>query len=158
MAKVTVPGLKNSQGMKSFELLADGDYLLECSKCEIKAPKSDPEGRTADVWNFAFNVLEGPPQKDGKLAKNRKHMEWVTILKDVHPSYKPSWDDPESGESQFAVDQLKSMATAMGIAIRGDGIDPASFIGQRCRVHLSQVVDSKDASKMRQRSGNWKAE
>lgn len=155
MAKVTVPGLKGSTGMKGFQPLVDGDYLLECQSVGINPPKN---GAPADVWGFTFKVLEGPPQGDGKVAKGLSYKEWVTILQDIHPSYKPEWDDPSSGKSQFSVDQLKSMCIAMGVAPKGDTLDPAAFNGQKCRVHLSIQKDKDNPDTLRQRSSNWRSE
>jgi len=155
MAKVTVPGIKTSTGMKSYQPLVDGEYLLQCNDVTINPPKN---GAPADVWNFVFTVLEGPPQGAGKISKGLSYREWVTILQDIHPSYKSEWDDPVSGKSQYSVDQLKSMCLAMGVAPKGDTLDPAAFKTQKCRVHLSIQKDKDNPEKLNQRSNNWRPE
>jgi hypothetical protein len=155
MARVTVPGIKNSNGMKGFQPLVDGDYMVQCTAVTISPPKNNAP---ADVWCFVFNILEGPPQGNGKIAKGLPYKEWITILKDIHPSYKAEWDDPDSGKCQFSVDQLKSLCIAMGVAPKGDTLEPSAFNGQKCRVHLSIQKDKDNPDTLRQRSNNWRSE
>lgn len=127
MPSFKVPGFKSSTGVKPFTLLVDGDYELECVKCEIKPPKNPAP---LDVWTFTFNVLAGPPQADGSSAKGRRYMEWVSIFQEEHPSF--------TDYGHIGVDQLKSMALASGVQGKGDNVNPDSFAGTQMSAHIVQ--------------------
>ena len=139
-----LPGFKASTGMKTFENLPDGDYELRCEKCEVKDPKKPSP---TDVWTFTFTVLEGPPDVNGKPTKSRKYTEFVNIMRPEHPKYNPEWDDPAStGKTQMGIDQLKSMALAMGVTGKGDQLNPDAFAGTECKCHIiiQKGNDGKD--------------
>jgi hypothetical protein len=153
MGKVTVPNIGTSKGIQSnFDPLAAGKYVLKCIKCSVNPPKNPSP---CDVWGFKFDVLEGPPQENGKPGKGRKYNMWVTIKHPEHPRYKPEWDDPESGETQFSVDQLKSMMIAMGVkAIKGD-VNPDSFAGTICSVELRVQPKYNNPAENENNPVNW---
>lgn len=132
MASYKVPGFKASSGVKSFEPLVDGDYELECVKCEVKDPNNPAP---LDVWTFTFNVLSGPPQTDGSPAKGRRYMEWVSIMQEEHPQFR------EYGH--IGVDQLKSIALASGVTGKGDGVNPDAFAGTKISAHIKLEVPKK---------------
>ena len=144
MARYTVPGLKKSTGMTEFAPLVNGDYLLECVSCEVKEPKT-PQPR--DDWHFKFKVVDGPAQGNGKPAKSYYHM--LFIKRPEHPSY--------DEEKTFAIDELKSMILAAGVAIKGDDVNPDSFVGTKMVATIVQEPDYQDASKLRNRVKAWKS-
>jgi len=148
-----LPGLKASTGMKTFEPLVDGDYELECVKCEVKDPKNPSP---TDVWTFTFNVAGGPAQADGKPAKGKRYMEFVNIMRPEHPSFRQEWLDPKSGQTQMGVDQLKSMMPAMGVTAKGDNLNPDAFAGTTCRCHITVEIGKNDG-KPRNRGRAWTA-
>lgn len=139
-----IPGFKASTGMKAFEPLVDGDYVLKCTKVEVKPPKNPSP---SDVWSFQFDVVSGPPQADGKPAKGRKYFEFVTIMHEEHPSYRPD---------QMGVDQLKSMALAMNVTTKGDSLNEESFVGQECSCHITVEIGKNDG-KPRNRGRSWQS-
>ena len=129
MASYKVPGFKASTGIKEFTPLVDGDYELECVKCEVKDPKNPAP---LDVWTFTFNVISGPPQTDGKPAKGRRYMEWVSVMQEEHPQFEQY--------GYIGVDQLKSMALASGVQGKGDAINPEAFAGTKMTAHIKCEV------------------
>jgi len=142
--KVSVPGLKKSTGMIEFQPLVPGDYLLQIKSCEVKEPK-DPQPR--DDWHIKFDVLDGPNQANGKPAKSYYHM--IFIKRPEHPNYDP--------EKTFAVDELKSIIMAAGVAIKGDEVNPDSFVGTKLVATITIEEDYSDKSKMRNRFKAWKS-
>lgn len=151
MARINVPGLKASSGMKEFAPLADGEYIVKCVKCEVRPPK-DPA--PLDVWNFEFVIMDGPVQPDGKPAKGRKAWHNINVLKSEHPSYKQEWDDPKSGQCQMAVDELKSMVVAGGIEIKKDDLNSDSFSGVEFATKMVTTV-SKNNGKTYHNFRGW---
>lgn len=139
-----VPGFKASTGMKSFEPLVDGEYELQVKTLEVKPPKKPSP---TDVWTFEFNVLAGPPQADGKAAKGRRYMEFVSIMQEEHPSF-PEW-------GHIGVDQLKSMALALGVTGKGDQLNPEAFVGTQMKAHI--VVEIGKDGKPRNRIASCSA-
>lgn len=125
MATVTVPGLKDSTGMKPFVNLDSGRYKFRCTGYSVKPSDKSP----ADVHAFTFEVVEGPEQRDGKSSVGKRHMEWVTIMRKEHPNYRPD---------QFGVDTIKSMCLAFGIAPRGDDLNFETFVGLEADAQLYQ--------------------
>ena len=144
MAKYTVPGLKKSTGLSEFKPLVPGEYTLECVSCEVKEPKN-PQPR--DDWNWKFKVLAGPVQENGKPAKSYSH--WVFVKREDHPDFDP--------EKTFAADEIKSMAVAAGIAVRGDDLNPESFVGTKMRATITLEPDFRDPEKMQNRVRAWKS-
>lgn len=154
MAGYKVPGFKASTGMKTFEPLVDGEYDLDCVSCEVKPPKNPSP---TDVWTFAFIVKAGPPQADGSPAKGKRYMEFVNVMHPEHPSYKQEWNDPKSGQIQMGVDQLKSMALAMGVTTDKNGnLNPESFRETSCKAHITVEIGKNDG-KPRNRGRAWSA-
>lgn len=147
MPYVNVPGIKNSTGLKGFEPYVDGEYELVCQKVEIKEPKNKSP---ADVWNFTWEILSGPPQKDGKSPKGRKFYNRVTIMHPEHPSM--TGKDPAD---QRGVDELKSMVLACGVELKKDGVNPDAFVGTECRAKIVQKADENDSSKVFNNVSSW---
>lgn len=143
MPRMTVPGLKKSTGLTEFLPLVDGDYTLEFTKVEVKPPKNPAP---MDVWHMSTKVIEGPKQANGKPAKSYKF--WITIKQDTHPDYT---------EEQFSVDELKSICVAAGVAIKGDELNPESFVGTRVRVHISQKPNYRDPARIDNVNSGWSA-
>lgn len=139
MATYKVPGFKASNGVQSFKPLVDGEYTLECQGVEIKDPKNPAP---LDVWAFTFKVLSGPPQEDGKPAKGKSYKEWVSIMREEHPQFE------EFGH--IGVDQLKSMAVAMGVQSKGDSLNPEAFSGCKmtCHIGIEKGKDGKDRNRI----------
>lgn len=117
MAKVTVPGLKASTGMKPFEPLDSGRYKLKCMLTKIEPSK---KGTPVDVWKFEFQVIKGPDQADGKSPNGKKYFHNISIFQEIHPDF---------GKYTFGVDELKSMCLAFGVVPKGDTLDPDAFLG-----------------------------
>ena len=153
MGTYKLPGFKGSTGMREFTPYVDGDYELVCDSCEVKPPKNPSP---TDVWTFSFTIKKGPPQADGSSPKGKRYMEFVNVMQSDHPSYKPEWDDPNSGKTQMGIDQLKSMALAMGVTGKGDSLNPDSFAGTSCLCHIT-VETGKNDGKQRNRGRVWKA-
>ena len=142
--RVTIPGLKKSTGMTEFAPLVNGDYTLECVTCEIREPKQ-PQPR--DDWYFKFKVLDGPLQENGKTAKSFTRM--IFIKRPEHPEYDP--------DKTYAVDELKSIIIAAGITIRGDDVNPESFVGTKVVATVIREPNFKDNSKIDNRVVAWKS-
>ena len=142
--RVTIPGLKKSTGMSDFAPLVNGDYTLEVVTCEIRQPKQ-PQPR--QDWYFKFKVLDGPAQANGKMAKSFVHM--IFIKEPEHPDYDP--------DKTFAIDELKSMIIAGGVAIRGDDVNPEAFVGTKIVATIVQEPDYKDSSKIVNNVKGWKS-
>ena len=73
-------------------------------------------------------------------------------MRPEHPKYNPEWDDPAStGKTQMGIDQLKSMALAMGVTGKGDQLNPDSFAGTECKCHIiiQKGNDGKDYNRGR---------
>jgi len=151
--RVMVPGLKASAGTKSFDPLSPGEYTGVVRKLEIKDPKNMSP---TDVWTFELEILSGPPQMDGKTAKGRKAWHRVNIFREEHPSYKAEWSDPKSGQTQMGVDELKSMVIAFGVEIKGDSLNPDSFIGLEAGFEVVQTTD-KESGKIYSNCKNFHA-
>lgn len=147
MPYVNVPGIKNSTGLKGFEPYVDGEYELHCTDVEIRAPKNNSP---ADVWHFTWEILSGPPQKDGKSPAGRKFFNRVTIMKEEHPSMVG-----KDVADQRGVDELKSIVLACGVELKKDGVNPESFIGTDCRAKIVQKVDENDATKIFNNVTSW---
>lgn len=145
---VNVPGIKNSTGLKQYKPYLDGEYQLECKAVDIKEPKNKSP---ADVWNFTWDILSGPPQEDGKSPKGRKFYNRVTIM---HPEH-PSMTGKEPAD-QRGVDELKSMILACGVEIsKGDKVVPDSFVGTECRAKITQEADKNDPEKIYNNVTAW---
>lgn len=142
--RVSVPGLKKSTGMSEFLPLVPGDYTLEVVSCEVKEPKQ-PQPR--DDWHFKFKILEGPNQANGKPAKSYYHM--IFIKRPEHPDY--------NEEKTFAIDELKSMIIAAGVSIKGDEVNPESFVSTKLVASITQEPDYADNTKIRNRVKAWKS-
>jgi hypothetical protein len=151
MAAFTVPGLKASKGQTGFVPLEQGDYEFKCKECTVGKDPKQP----AQLWTFKFEVLAGPPQADGSSARGKMHTEWVRILDDIHPNFKPEWSDPKSGKTQMGVDQLKSMVLAMGVSPKGDNLDPGAFQGMTCKASIVKVPSKTDREKFFTNTRNW---
>ena len=118
MAKVTIPGLKNSTGMKPYEPLDSGRYGLKILGLKIEPAKS---GAPTDVWKFEMLVTKGPNQtSDGRPSKGKKYFSYVNILRPEHPDFE---------KYKFGVDEIKSMCLAFGVVPKGDVVEPDAFIG-----------------------------
>ena len=155
MGKVVVPGIGASKGVQNnFEPLAEGKYVLKCTKCTVNPPKNPSP---CDVWGFKFDVLEGPPQENGKPAKTRKYNMWVTIKHPEHPKYKAEWDVADSGDTQYSVDQLKSMMLAMGVKSTKGEVNPESFQGTTCGVTLKVQPKYNNPAENENNPVNWVA-
>lgn len=141
MPKVTVPGLKASSGLTEYQPLTMGRYRLRFKNVQVKPPKNPAP---LDVWHFEFEVLSGPPQPNGKKPKSWKY--WLTIKQENHPEYKPD---------QYAVDELKTMVVAAGVALKGDSLDPESFAGLEIEADIGQEADRNDQEKMRNKVYAW---
>lgn len=141
MPKVTVPGLKASTGLTEFKPLVPGRYRLKFTKVEVKPPKNPSP---SDVYHLSFAVLDGPPQADGKKAKSFKH--WITIKQEAHPDYKPE---------QYSIDELKTVITASGVALKGDSFDPDSFAGLEIEADIGVEAERDNPEKMRNKVYNW---
>lgn len=130
MPRVTIRGLKESTGVKGFEPLDPGKYVLKCIKVESEESRKSP----GENWKFSFQVIEGigntAVQKSGKEANGLPYRENVFIMGEAHPKYE-AW-------GHLGVDQLKSMVIAAGIKLQGDEIDPQSFVGKTCIVDMRQ--------------------
>lgn len=151
MAAFDIPGFKASKGQSAFVPLVPGEYTFKCKDVTV----GDDPKQPATLVTFKFEVLSGPPQADKSAAKGKTHTEWVRILWNQHPNYNPEWDDPESGKTQMGVDQLKSMALAMGVNGKGNKVDFAAFLGQTCKAAIVLTPSKKDPSKMFTNSRNW---
>lgn len=135
MAKVTVPGLKASTGMKSFEPISSGRYKLKCIATKIEPPAN---AAPSDVWKFQFEITDGPEQPDGKSPKGRKYFDNVTIMHPEHPSYR---------EDQMGVDTLKSMCLAFGVVPgKGDTLDPDAFLGLEAEADIIKKLEKNEST------------
>lgn len=134
MAKYTVPGWKESTGISERQLLVPGDYHFQCIKAEVREPKN-PQPR--DDWYFQFAILDGPVQENGKKAK--KFTKMFFIKKPEHPDFKPE---------QFSVDQMKSMAMAMGLSFKGEGVTPDAFLNGEFVGRVVRQPNYKDSEKI----------
>ena len=151
MAAFNVPGFKASKGQSGFTRLDAGSYDFKCLACTVKEDEKSP----TDIWTFKFEVLKGPPQADGSAAKGKIHYEFVRIKQEKHPDYDPLWDDPASGKSQMGVDQMKSMALAMGVNGKGNSLNPDAFAGQTCGADLVHTPNKKKEGEFFVNSRNW---
>ncbi len=135
MPKVTIPGLKESTGMKGLELLDPGRYVLLCKKVTTEESSKSP----GTNWKFQFDIAEGigdaATQKSGRESSTMIFFENVFVMGELHPEYE-KW-------GHIGVDQLKSMATAMKVPLKGNDIDPESFVGKRCIADIRQKADKK---------------
>lgn len=143
MAGYQVPGYSRSEGKMKFTKLSAGTYEIMCKACEVTEPKNPSP---IDVWSFTYTILAGPPDADGKSSVNRTAWDKVFILKPEHPSYKPEWDDPHSGQVQMGVDELKSRGLAFGVTARKDVLNPESFVGLKAcaRLYYELGKDKKE--------------
>ena len=130
MAKVTVPGLKNSTGMKTFEPLVGGRYRLKVTEVSVNPPKNQSP---SDVYKFTMQVMKGPDQSDGKNPKGLRYFHNLTIMQEAHPSFEKY--------GFIGVDELKSMCLAFGVAPKGDSIDIDAFLGLESDADITQKLE-----------------
>lgn len=144
MAKITVPGLKSSTGMKSFEPLSSGRYTLKVLELKVEPSKRSP----CDVWKFTFEVEKGPEQDDGRNPKGRKLYHNVSILQPNHPSFETV---------TMGVDELKSMVVAFGVVFKGDDLDPDKFLGLSSEADVTVRLEKNqdDEEVKRNRIARW---
>lgn len=135
MAKVTVPGLKNSTGMKPFEPLDSGRYSFKCMVCKIEPAKT---GAPTDVWKFEFQVTKGPEQSsDNRSPKGKKFFSNCNIMRPEHPDFE---------KYTFGVDELKSMCLAFGVTPKGDVLDPDAFLGLEGEADVIKKLEKNEST------------
>ena len=131
MARINVPGLKKSTGLKSFAPLVDGEYELLIKEWK---EKDDKNNAPVDIYGFTFEVLAGPPQADGSGAKGRRFWNDFRIKRPEHPDM--TGKDPED---QMGVDELKSFVVAAGIETKGDAVNFDAAMGLQVGAKIVQT-------------------
>ena len=153
--KYFVPGFSVSKGLKKYAKLSSGTYVLECTDCNVGEPKNLAP---VDVWNFKFKILEGAPDAEGKSSVNRNVFHSLNILRPEHPKYKAEWDDPKSGATQFGVDELKSIALAMGVTANKKGeIEDEAFVGLKVKARLYYELARDGSGREFARLTDWES-
>jgi hypothetical protein len=133
MGKVSVPGLKAADGKMGFELLAPGDYLMK-----LHAPKVKPSENSPGMnYNFAFDVVDGPDQPNGRPAEGRKFFENIWVMSEEHPDYEPN-------KPSIGANTMKALITAAGVRFTGDEFNTDAFEDLEVGVSVKIVNEKKN--------------
>ena len=146
---VNIPGYKASKGIQPNDPLIEGEYLFEIQKVEPKPLRNNAPGVR---MNATLKVLEGPPQKDGKAAKNRIAWASFDIKDEKHPDM-----FGRDVTDQISIHEFKSFGMAAGVESKGDNVKPSAYTGLKVRGKCVHSLASDGSGREFVNIRNWKA-
>lgn len=134
MAKVNLPGLGKSKGLKPMKPADPGDYEVEITKCEVRTTEAGDGTLVMPV----YQPFDGPEQSDGRDPSAVRIYDMIWIPDESHHAY------DEMYERQ--VDILASLMIAAGAKSKSDAFDPEVLVGKQVGIRVAHEVRKEKGS------------
>ena len=156
MAKIKIPGVGTSEGMRQMEntVFPPGNYLLKVTEIKTR-DKADVAGTVVGTtFQISSEVLGAenlPASENVRDYAGKTYTDFIFVMSPDHPSYA---NETKIGGTvgEIGISQLKSFLDASGVKIKNDEFDETKAVGSWIEVRVgTRSYKDKDGN---DRTGN----